>query len=399
MSSRASRAAAMRSPEAEAAFAPDLPFALVSGGEGVMGRGCRSRLPEGDPASLAERVAAFFAGDAGGPRRLVGALPFDRTRPAHLYQPEELGPPDPVLARPAGPQVRRWSVRLEPGVEAYRAAVRRALALMAGPAASPATLRKVVLSRTLRIDSDRAIDARALLAALAEDEAVTSFCVPLPSRQDAPHRALIGATPELLLDKAGRRVVSHPLAGSARRRPDPAADRDAAEALLRSDKDRREHGEVVEAVLDTLAPYCSRLAAPDGIGLVSTRSMWHLGTRIEGELKDPAISSIEIVARLHPTPAVCGTPREAAYRAISRLEPLDRDFYGGAVGWCDAGGDGRWHVAIRCAEVAGTAARLYAGAGIVPGSDPAAEADETGAKFGALLAALGIDERAVEAAS
>ncbi len=386
----------MRSPDAGTGFAPELPFALGTGAGGVTAQGCRRLLSEGDPATLPSRVADFFAGEPGGPRILVGALPFDRARPAHLYQPERQGEPEGSLLHRIGPQVRRWSVRLDPGVEVYRAAVARALALMSGSA--PA-LRKVVLARTLRIESDVVIDGRALLAALARDESVTAFCVPLPPRHDAPARALIGASPELLLSKSGGRIVSHPLAGSARRRADASADRAAGEALLGSDKDRREHAEVVEAVLDHLSPYCRELGAPDGAGLVSTRSMWHLGTRIEGELKDPGVPSIEIVARLHPTPAVCGTPRDAAYRAIERLEPLDRDFYGGAVGWCDANGDGRWQVAIRCAEVAGATARLYAGAGIVPGSDPAAEADETGAKFGALLAALGIDERAVEAAS
>ncbi len=395
MSSPASRLAAIRPAAAAPTFAPELPFVLVAGAKGLTGRGCRRLLPEGDPPTLAARVAGFFADHADGPRRLVGALPFDRTQPAHLYQPEVLAPPMAIRGS-AATEVRRWSVRLDPDVAVYRTAVARALALMSG---STATLRKVVLARTLRIGSDAPIDAQRLLAALAEDGSVTTFCVPLPPRPDAPARALIGATPELLLGKNGSRVVSHPLAGSARRQADPAADRATGEALLRSDKDRREHAEVVEAVLDHLAPYCRGLGAPDGIGLVSTRSMWHLGTRIEGELKDPRVSSIEIVARLHPTPAVCGTPRDAAYRAIERLEPIDRDFYGGAVGWCDAAGDGRWHVAIRCAEIAGTTARLYAGAGIVPGSDPAAEADETGAKFGALLAALGIDERAVEAAS
>ncbi len=389
----------MRPPSALPGFAPELPFALLSGAERFLGRGCRRLLPGGEPADLAARVAGFFAEAGDGPLRLVGALPFDRTRPVHLFQPEELVPTPPAASSPAAGGIRRWSVRLEPGVEIYRAAVARALALMAASAATPAKLRKVVLARTLRIDSDAAIDAQALLAALAQDDSVTAYCVPLPPRRDAPARALVGATPELLLEKSGARVASHPLAGSARRRADPAADRMAAEALLRSDKDRREHAEVVEAVLDNLAPFCRELAAPDGVGLVSTLSMWHLGTRIVGELKDRELSSIEIAARLHPTPAVCGTPRDAAYRAIERLEPLDRDFYGGAVGWCDAAGDGRWHVAIRCAEVSGGTARLYAGAGIVPGSDPAAEADETGAKFGALLAALGIDERAVEAAS
>ena len=118
--------------------------------------------------------------------------------------------------------------------------------------------------------------------------------------------------------------------------------------------------------------------------------MWHLGTRIEGMLKDPEMPSVVLAALLHPTPAVCGVPMARANALIHDLEPVPRDFYAGAVGWCDARGDGAWYVAIRCAEIAGATARLYAGAGIVPGSDPMAEAAETGAKFGAFLAALGL---------
>ena len=120
--------------------------------------------------------------------------------------------------------------------------------------------------------------------------------------------------------------------------------------------------------------------------------MWHLGTRIEGELHDPDIPSVLLAAMLHPTPAVCGMPCARAAGLIRQLEPVDRQFYAGAVGWCDLGaqGDGSWYVAIRCADICGPYARLYAGAGIVPGSDPAAEAAETGAKFGAMLQVLGL---------
>ncbi len=122
--------------------------------------------------------------------------------------------------------------------------------------------------------------------------------------------------------------------------------------------------------------------------------MWHLGTRIEGELKDPEAlawtSSAALAALLHPTPAVCGTPRAPAADAIAALEPMPRGFYAGAVGWCDAAGDGDWHVALRCARVQGREARLFAGAGIVADSVPALEGAETRAKFNAMLNALGV---------
>lgn len=380
----------------EAAFAPALPFALVSSEETVVGRGCLGLVATG-LAPLAERVRALLAEEAAGPRLVVGALPFDSTAPAHLYRPAELSRsagrscfaaafPPPALVRPEAP-APRWRVTAEPPLAAYRAAVAQALARMEGHEEG---LRKIVLSRSLRLLADRAIDASALLRALSEDESVTAFCVPLAA--DGGSRALIGATPELLVAKRGAAITSRPLAGSARRSREAGADRAAAEGLLASDKDRREHREVVVAILDQLAPHCAALTAPDAPQLAATASMWHLGTPISGRLRDASMSSLDLAGLLHPTPAVCGTPRAAAARAIAELEGYERGFYAGAVGWCDALGDGDWHVAIRCAEIAGREARLYAGAGIVPGSDPAAEGEETSAKFAALLSALGIDE-------
>lgn len=200
----------------------------------------------------------------------------------------------------------------------------------------------------------------------------------------------MGGTPELLLDKRGAEILSHPLAGSARRSTDAREDRAAAEALAGSEKDQREHALVVEFILDTLAPLCRTLGAPEGTCITSTGSMWHLGTRIAGRLRDKDQPAPVLAACLHPTPAVCGLPRDPAAELIRQLEPVQRDFYAGAVGWCDARGDGAWHVAIRCAELQGTHARLYAGAGIVPGSDPDSETRETGAKFGAMLSAFGL---------
>lgn len=392
----------MREPGEQAAFIPALPFALVSDRETVVGKGCVSVVPAG-PAPVSERVRAYFAGrqkaaSLSGAPLLVGALPYDEGAPAHLFQPAEISRsdgracfaaayPPPALVRPRLANIPRWSAVPEPSLDAYRAAVAGALDLMAR---GEGDLRKIVLSRSLRLTSSLPIDAGALLRALAEDPEVTAFCVPLPS--DHGSRALVGATPELLLAKTGPAILSHPLAGSARRLRDASDDRAAAEGLLASEKDNREHAEVVSAILDQLAPYCAQLGTPEGTQFVSTASMWHLGTRIVGRLRDAATSSIELAGVLHPTPAVCGTPREAAAKAIAELEGYDRGFYAGAVGWCDAAGDGVWHVAIRCAEIAGSEARLHAGAGIVRGSDPVLEGEETSAKFAALLRALGIDE-------
>jgi isochorismate synthase len=123
---------------------------------------------------------------------------------------------------------------------------------------------------------------------------------------------------------------------------------------------------------------------------VTTPAIWHLRTPITGELADPDVTALDLAAALHPTPAICGTPTEAARELVQELEPFDRDYYAGAAGWVDAAGDGEWAVAIRCAEIASTSMRLYAGGGIVPASDPRAELDETTAKFRTLLTAMGL---------
>ena len=202
-------------------------------------------------------------------------------------------------------------------------------------------------------------------------------------------RTLFGASPELLVSRTDRNVVSHPLAGSFPRSNDPAEDQRRAEALQGSAKDRHEHALVVEAIADVLTDYCSELAVPPVPELVPTGTMWHLGTRITGRLADPGITALDLAVALHPTPAVCGVPPDRARAAIAELEGFQRGFYAGAVGWCDAAGDGTWVVAIRCAELSAQGLRLYAGAGIVAGSDPDAELAETEAKFGTMLVVLG----------
>jgi len=372
---------------------PAVPFVLAAPGETLRGYGVERVLPFSPGLSVAERAARHFAAAApGGAPLLVGALPFDTARPAHLFQPRSLlrswarGAPAGDRGEPRARHPARWRVEAEPPRAEYARAVARVLERMARDPA----LQKVVLARTLVLRATAPIDPRALVPALMADPAVTAFCIPLPDPEGA--RALVGATPELLVGKTGGRVVSAPLAGSAPRRADPGADREAAAALLLSEKDLREHAAVVEWIADRLAPFCRALRVPRSPSLVSTASLWHLGTRIEGELRDGDTPSLALAAALHPTPAVCGMPRAAAESLIGALEGFDRGYFGGAVGWCDATGDGAWHVAIRCAEVRGREARLYAGAGIVRGSDPALEAEETSAKFGAMLRALGIDE-------
>lgn len=357
----------------------------------VLGQGTATPVPRGTADTLAARIDDAFAGTAAGGDALIGgALPFDRADRDCLWHCRR-GPQTAaaVPAASASLPLRGWQLSAQPKAPGYADTVAQALQIMQAEAGGANALEKIVLARSLLIRADAPIPVAALMARLGRDPAVTAFRVALPQIQAQP-RELCGATPELLVRKTGAQVSSHPLAGSARRLADPVRDQAVAQQLMASDKDHREHAIVVESILDVLAPWCRTLSVPEGTTLTSTRSMWHLGTRIEGRLKDADTSSAVLAAALHPTPAVCGVPLRRANELIRQLEPFARDFYAGAVGWCDARGDGAWYVAIRCAEISGAQARLYAGAGIVPGSDPMAEAAETGAKFGAFLAALGL---------
>lgn len=375
-------------PEKAASLVPDPVLFGFDGPAGrISGLGSARRLAPGNATTIAARVAAALA-DCPTGHLIGGALPFDPRADDCLWLCRQGSPGRAdTAALPPGD----WRLTPEPAAGDYARAVARALSIMAEEAESRDALRKIVLARSILAKATAPISPDALMARLNADPSVTAFRVALPAGPAHPQgRVLCGASPELLVEKRGARVSSHPLAGSARRLADPHADRANAMALDGSDKDHREHALVVEAILDTLAPHCRELGCPEGTRLTSTRSMWHLGTRIEGRLRDTDTPSVVLASMLHPTPAVCGVPMARAAGFIKALEPVDRDFYAGAVGWCDAAGDGNWYVAIRCAEISGCQARLYAGAGIVPGSDPMAEAAETGAKFGALLAALGL---------
>jgi isochorismate synthase len=272
-------------------------------------------------------------------------------------------------------------MRSEPSLETYRRGVAEALRRIDGGA-----LRKVVLARSLVVRAAHAWDPVALLRRLrAADPAAYVFSVPVRGPDPA---VLVGASPELLLRRRGREIVSNPLAGSARRSGDEAADRDAGARLLANEKERREHAFVVEAARDALAPFCAELHVDAEPRILATARVMHLSTVLRGRLRDPEPSALHLAAALHPTPAVCGTPLDEARRAIDEIEGIDRGLYAGLVGWVNGEGDGEWALTLRCAELRGDTAVLFAGAGIVAGSEPQAELDETDAKLATLLDAL-----------
>jgi isochorismate synthase len=240
-----------------------------------------------------------------------------------------------------------------------------------------------VLARTIEVDAERELDPIRLAQRLRSvDPDAYTFVLPTPDG------TMVGASPELLVSRRGPRIRSNPLAGSAPRAADPEEDRANADALVASAKDREEHAIVVDAVDRALRPFCRELRHDREPVLLATANVWHLSTRFAGILREPAARSLDLVAALHPTPAVGGAPRDVAVTLIDRLEPFDRGCYAGPAGWTDANGDGDWAIALRCAELRGSRATLYAGAGIVADSDPASELDETERKFRAFLDAL-----------
>ena len=244
-------------------------------------------------------------------------------------------------------------------------------------------LRKVVLARTIEVAAGRPLEARRLAHRLrAVDPHAYTFIAP------ADAGVLVGASPELLVSRHGTEVRANPLAGSAARAGDPTQDRANAELLAASAKDHDEHAVVVEAVAAVLAPVCETLTWDPEPVLRETPNVWHLSTRFRGRLRAPAPSALDLALALHPTPAVGGTPTEAALALLHQLEGFDRGSYAGPVGWVDAAGDGEWAIALRCALLRDDRATLYAGAGIVGASDPQAEVDETDRKFRAFLDAL-----------
>ncbi len=200
---------------------------------------------------------------------------------------------------------------------------------------------------------------------------------------------LIGATPELLIQREGRHARSRVIAGTAVRGSGPAGDAANSTALAASAKEAEEHRYAVESVSQALASLCDDLivdARPSVIRLADTH---HLATTISGTPAAEA-SALELAGVLHPTAAVCGTPPGPAMDVIRELESMDRGRYAGPVGWMDAHGDGEWGLALHCGEVNGSDARLFAGCGIAAGSEPAAELAEAEAKFQPMLRALGL---------
>jgi menaquinone-specific isochorismate synthase len=416
-------------------------------GFGLAGRGValRIELPRGladaaAVAGVAGSLAAIQHGDdVAGPGTgavALGALPFVRDAPGVLVVPRL------VIGRRDGEAWITTTARPGAGPPAARLAGQMAADALGGftdprPAPSQFTLTpvmdhdaweelvagavarigdgalgKVVLARQVDVTANRPFVTSDVLSRLL---ALYPTCMVF--RVDG----FLGASPELLIERRGAHVASHPLAGTIGRSGDLATDEALIAGLLASPKARREHAYVIEGLRRTLGPACESLDVPGKPTVLELRNVSHLATRLSGVLSavpdvptgtggsprsgydrgrsessgdDPAHpglrvpSALQLVARVHPTPAVGGTPTDEAVAYIGEVEGFDRGQYAGPVGWMDARGDGSWAIGLRSAHVDGDHASMYAGVGVVAGSRPETELEETQLKLQALLAAL-----------
>jgi menaquinone-specific isochorismate synthase len=272
----------------------------------------------------------------------------------------------PVPA-PSAPGSVRWAEGSRPVIE-WQAAVAEAIGRIAR-----GELDKVVLARDISAEVDGVLDPRFLLSGLAAR---------YPGCWTFSVDGLVGATPELLVRRRGHEVTSRVLAGTVRALGDDEADAGRALALLASGKDLEEHEYAVHSVARALTTHCTDLHVPTRPHVLRLANVQHLATDVTGQLADDT-PVLALAASLHPTAAVCGTPTERALAVIRELEGMDRGRYAGPVGWMDARGEGEFGIALRCAEVdaVGRRLRLFAGCGIVAGSDPASELAESAAKL------------------
>ncbi len=240
---------------------------------------------------------------------------------------------------------------------------------------------KVVLARDLVATTRADIDARPILAKLVSE---------YPSTWTFAVDGLVGATPELLLRLSRGMVTSRVLAGTIPKTGDDEKDLALAASLARSSKDLEEHEYAVRSVAEALEPFCSSTNVPESPFVLHLANVMHLATDVTGALTESKqrVDAFSLLKNLHPSAAVCGTPRNIAFDIIDEIEGMNRGRYAGPVGWIDASGDGELGIALRTGQITGKEIRIYAGCGIVAGSNPEKELEESNAKMIPMRSAL-----------
>ena len=367
-------------------------FLFVRNGIGYAGRGVAQRVAMSQVEQVLRDIDHQNTTGIDVSPIAFGVIPFDSTATNEFIIPQQIVGKDEngncwlttidhadsevQIRQSLGASSNDFAVTALTPIETYRQAV-----LGARSAVREGRITKAVIAREVVVEARDPIDVHAVLLRLK-----ATFGNSYRYSIDG----FVGASPELLIEVAGTRVSSHPLAGTTPRTGDPTTDAELARKLLLSMKDQVEHRIVIDVIHDMLLPYCSYLDWQPEPSVIEVANVQHLGTLIEGHLSEDHPDLLDLARMLCPTPALGGHPRDEALAIISELEGFDRKNYGGAVGWVNAQGDGTWAVAIRCAEFSADCktARLIAGGGIVAASEPDAELAETQAKFQAMLSAI-----------
>ena len=367
-------------------------FLFVRNGIGYAGRGVAQRVVMSQVEQVLRDIDHQNTTGIDVSPIAFGVIPFDSTATNEFIIPQQIVGKDEngncwlttidhadsevQIRQSLGASSNDFAVTALTPIETYRQAV-----LGARSAVREGRITKAVIAREVVVEARDPIDVHAVLLRLK-----ATFGNSYRYSIDG----FVGASPELLIEVAGTRVSSHPLAGTTPRTGDPTTDAELARKLLLSMKDQVEHRIVIDVIHDMLLPYCSYLDWQPEPSVIEVANVQHLGTLIEGHLSEDHPDLLDLARMLCPTPALGGHPRDEALAIISELEGFDRKNYGGAVGWVNAQGDGTWAVAIRCAEFSADCktARLIAGGGIVAASEPDAELAETQAKFQAMLSAI-----------
>jgi isochorismate synthase len=381
--------------------APDYPFDPDNHALFVSGQTChlaqhiqqRFTVPIADSDYLVAKVSDELAKCPSNNAVAFGVLPFCKTEQAQFIVSEQVQRFDrqiftgylqaahSISGSPLPPLNR---VQQRQSQAHYESAIAQAKELFAR-----GQLEKIVLGKQVDLHFSAPLPKGQVLSHLLQQNH-SGFPFSFPCQSGS---TLIGVSPELLLRKQDHQIFSNPLAGSAKRVNDHLTDVQRQRALMASKKDRFEHAVVLDDMATVLTPFCDTFHIPAVPSLLPTATMWHLSSEVSGELKNPLTHVLALANRLHPTPALCGKPTDAAYPWVHLLEGESRHFFSGIVGWCDKHGNGEWVVVIRSAELHQQHARLFAGAGIVAASDPTLEWQETEAKLTTMLNALQANSR------
>jgi menaquinone-specific isochorismate synthase len=380
---------------------PRSPLAFIRRGQGIAGIGEALRLEFSGPGRMTEAAATWrriaAAATVTDPLELpgtglvaFGAFTFSDESAATsvLIVPSVIiGRRDGVSwitridsaaglppARPLGPEYRITLVPGQLSAAGYQDAVETAVSRIRSH-----DLSKVVLARDLVGHLPEGADLRLVLAELS---------LGYPDCWTFAVDGLIGSSPETLVRADHGTVSARVLAGSTARGSDALSDQEAAVGLATSTKDQDEHQYALQSLLASLRPHSKNVTTSELPFTLKLPNLWHLASDVEGTLTDGS-TSLDLIAALHPTAAVAGTPTPLALDLIAELEPFDRGRYAGPVGWVGADGDGEWAVALRCAEVSATGQiTAFAGAGIVADSDSEKELAETRMKFRPMVEAF-----------